>query len=433
GRLYVLFGYELLVDEAFSYVYFISKGCWVTALYYPGPNNHVLYNLLCCIVDLLPISAYWVIKIPAFLLSMGIMALAYLYFNRKWGCIPAIAGVAILVSQELFISYTLLGRGYMLMAFAVLIGLISLDQWLVNGKKSYKSMFIISMIIGFYAVPVFFYPFCSFVIVGMISSGKTGDKRLRLEFVQAVFWVLVGVAGVYAPLVLFNGLPALISNPWVMPLAVGDFLPKVQGYLIDFYSTCTGLHFSGAVGVLVVLGWYLVKYTRFPAEYLLFYIVPVGLLLMQRVFPYDRVWVYFTVINSWLMAYIISSFRHKTLRLGMVTGILLLCVGLNIYHSYEKISGIARTDQLCKQWISMTRGPIFTNDDAYHIFLMLASQEQNSLVSIDYERFNSQIPYSMLILSKTLPPPQVPWGNYRVAMENEYIKLYKLKGLSGED
>ena len=69
SRFYYATVLPIHIDTAFSYTFFVSKGFLITSTYYPGPNNHVFYNLLCNVFDFGLLPAEWVMRMPTILAS----------------------------------------------------------------------------------------------------------------------------------------------------------------------------------------------------------------------------------------------------------------------------------------------------------------------------------------------------------------------------
>ena len=59
-NLYLIISLPITYDEAWTYNNFISKGLLVSVSYYPMPNNHVLYNAICSIINLFSIQIHYI-------------------------------------------------------------------------------------------------------------------------------------------------------------------------------------------------------------------------------------------------------------------------------------------------------------------------------------------------------------------------------------
>src|SRR5205823_540626 len=89
-RIFYWYKFPLFTDEAFSYVYFVSRGFLVSATYYPGPNNHVFYSELCTFTDLFFNDPLWVMRLPSFLISMVLSFLLFVTVKKYYGFLTAL-------------------------------------------------------------------------------------------------------------------------------------------------------------------------------------------------------------------------------------------------------------------------------------------------------------------------------------------------------
>src|SRR5690606_3852344 len=68
-RLYFLFQSRIGLDDSLSYILFIDKGLPAILYYYPLPNNHIFYNILCWSFRFIFSDPFWVMILPAFLIA----------------------------------------------------------------------------------------------------------------------------------------------------------------------------------------------------------------------------------------------------------------------------------------------------------------------------------------------------------------------------
>jgi hypothetical protein len=426
ARLVVLCQYELLVDEAFSYVFFVSKGPLVTASYYPGPNNHIFYNLLCCGLYILPISSYWIMKLPAFLASMVLIGVLFLYVRAKFDGWSASISVAILAGNELFITYSLLGRGYSLVALFTFLALVSFLQWTETKQSAYRTLFIGSSILGFYTVPVFLYPFVAIVASAIIYSIKEKDRPFGFDFLKSFIWIIGFVFLLYLPIIIFNGVDSLTENVWVKSVPIQEYITLFPKQLLKFYSTVTGIPTFLSVEVIVVI-FILMEGKKLPMVYFLLYLTAPLIFLGQRVFPFDRVWTYFAVVNALLAAQFSKVLVRRFPELGnfILIFFLALSIGSNTYWSAKKIKDVSHFSSDTDIIAGSGQSVIFTNDDTYNVFLRLAFLEAKKPLQLDVYQYDATKNYGSLILKKKASyPDSLHTERYHMVHKNKFVCIF---------
>jgi hypothetical protein len=133
-----------------------------------------------------------------------------------------------------------------------------------SGSRTAVRIFAISAALGFYIVPVMLYPFVMLVVWG---------RRKVLP------------AALYVPVLLISGISSVLSNLYVRPLPIAEFIRSVLPYL----STVRAQLFVGIpaiVQVLLAIG-FVVAVRRQPMW--IGFIPVIALIGLQRVLPFPRV------------------------------------------------------------------------------------------------------------------------------------------------
>lgn len=426
SKFYILFHYELLVDEAFSYVFLVSKGLLVTMTYYPGPNNHILYNLICCIFDVLPFSTYWVLKLPALFISIFTLVILFIYVKKRFDVLAAVLAISALTGQELFITYSLLGRGYSLLTLCTLGSLIGFLEWFRNYKKVYLFLFVISSILGFYTIPIFLYPFSAFFLVGYYKILKTKNLRELKIWTIAILTISAIVGILYSPIIFFNGIDAITDNSWVTSFNYQIFLSKYLVYLSQYLITTFSVPNLWYLVIIFPIAGYLTFKKALPSLFIWLYLLPIIIFTFQRVLPFDRVWTYFSVINAFALVYFFQIFKNQILKISLLGIVLIWTIWSTISVQNSMIQSKHNTEFFTSKIISVNKSTIFTNDDTYNIFLRIAYLENKKPLQLEVNQYYSKN-YEVLVLSNSMPiPTSIPLSKYHLLFKNEFVSTFVL-------
>lgn len=290
------FLFPFTVDEAFSWVHLVNKGPVVSALYYPAPNNHIFYTIVCSIVNYLPFDPVWVMRIPTVIAFILCIYMVYLVFARLINSNAGIVGGILFIVHPSMIYYALHGRGYMFLVLFVLLSIWFLYSTLINKVKYAQAGFIVSAVLGFYTVPVFLYYFIllAFTAVMYVCWHKEWKS---LRFIVTLFaTVAILTVLLYSPVIMLNGLDALIDNGWVQ--AQEFTLEQFFMYGMEVVQSVTA--FSGlALALIVIFGisavasfYYEKKSFRWLVWTLILWIPLLALILnIQKLMPFERIWV----------------------------------------------------------------------------------------------------------------------------------------------
>jgi uncharacterized membrane protein len=242
-----------------------------------------------------------VIRLPAFCAGILTVAATYAVSRIVFDKRSALLTSALIASSPLLILYSTNARGYMLicLAFLTLYGLGT--ALLRRNTPAQWLLFTIVSAAGFHTIPVMLYPFgiivvwlCISVIVPATAIDRPAFLKNLLISLAAVA-VLSGIA--YMPIMIVSGFESLMKNRFVTPLPWTTFITNIASYLYSvwvywnkdlpawitlpsaagFIASCIFYRRVTAVSVPIVLA------------------VPIwsiALLLVQRVMPHQRVWLF---------------------------------------------------------------------------------------------------------------------------------------------
>lgn len=294
---------SIAYDEAYTFLHFASKSWKHILADYSAPNNHIFHTILVGISYRLFGAEAWVLRLPAFVAGTLTVPAMYVAARRFFSAPQALGAAAIISVLPVFINYSVNGRGYtLLILFSLLLanfaGIIVTRQ-----SRSALLAFTLTTVLGFYTIPIFLYPWAGVSLwvatTYLFAKESWQEKSRRL----AIFLGICALSGfltflVYAPVIFFgSGLASLISNEIVQSLDWRTFLANLDPRLIKTWnkwmigiSRETENIFLGGF-LLSLLFYRRVSNQKLPLQVFLVLAVFI-LLLLQRVTPLPRIWLY---------------------------------------------------------------------------------------------------------------------------------------------
>lgn len=290
-------------DEAYTFIHFASRSFKHILADYSAPNNHILHTILVGISYRLFGGEAWALRLPAFLAGVLIVPAMFVTARRFVSAPQALAAAATLAVLPVFINYSVNARGYtMLILFALLLA--NFGGILVQRQsRSALLAFGLTSVLGFYTIPIFLYPWVGvflWIVATHLVDREPWQAKSRKIAVFLGTCVLAGIATLilYSPVIVFgSGLRSLVSNEIVESLEWSTFLENLDPRLIKTWNKWmigidprTENLFLG--GFLISLFFYRsVSKQKLPMQVFLVLGVVI-LLLLQRVTPLPRIWLY---------------------------------------------------------------------------------------------------------------------------------------------
>lgn len=410
-RLYLAWIFPPMEDEVFSYVFFVEKGGFVAASYYPGPNNHILFSLLSvCIHNLFgnffpePVFS---LRLVSIFFSTLTPLLLFGWFQHYFNFYKALFGVLLFQSLSPVFLYSFLGRGYSLQVFCVLVCSITITQLLQNPhKKGIPILFIISAVAGFYTLPTFLYPFLSFFLV-VIWHRVTTHKSI-LNYLFYFFCVLFFTGVLYLPVIVLNGIRALLNNNWIKALPWQEFYNQLPFYILDisifYFDNYKYIGLLVFTITLLVLGRVYIKANTSLRWLVLlsfsFFLIPLLIVPLQHVLPFPRIWTYLSIafiINILLT----SSSISKLYRLSFVSGSVLLLLSFYLTFSSYRFTYVTPSYQaFAKKAAKQPVHFIYCSESTYYVYLQYEFLKQYKNPLIQTHSFSLSSSYDMIIFPK---------------------------------
>lgn len=353
----MLFTNKPWYDELYTYYSFISRGPVYAAIHWPVPNNHVGYSVLSAFLDYFgnPYIGLRGISYVSSLLNMVLLySLAKHFMNKTFSLIT----VMLYISNLMVNSLAIQGRGYMLSTACYLVALLSLYHiCLEKERKRDYVIFALSLTMGLYTLPsstFWVIPCC--MVGGLYLLGQKEYKKLiRLIavsimaalltfFLYTLIWLAIGsnllsknpesiFYGVYqvkiilkAPVKAFlTGVEYMTSTPYIQSMQRSIVVTKLFSYFTSLFSQYfNGMGkaitiFLGITMVVAVVMGIRKRGEKGNASFFTIYIalsfvlLPV-MLIVQSVQPYLRVFSYFAIPFSLVIAYCLFLASNRCLK-----------------------------------------------------------------------------------------------------------------------
>ncbi|MBF9220349.1 hypothetical protein [Hymenobacter ruricola] len=387
-------------DDAASYTLFVSQGLFVTASYYPIPNNHVLSNVLSWLFYQVSPNFWWTMRLPVLLTTSAATVLWFVGFLRWrvkfW---PAALALLLFSISKLSIYHSSVGRGYWLLtalAGVMFFVTLALGENTRHPRAAW-ALFILSGVLGAYTVPTFAVVIAS---AGAWLAWQFIRQKAYANLLRLLTAGLLTVAAtllLYSPLLFVSGPAIFFGNGFVAPRPLPEFVAGLPAYLWENEGFLAGQIKAGAV--LTILGlalaavlWRRARRGQLPAAQaapwlglapaaLWFWAFPYAVLMAQRVFAPGRTLLYKAIFFFVLLAMGVEwllerpKFRQwRALRPG-------LAVAALVWTGYQ-FESLWRDNRIPHQhnadyhaafaWLArQPRGPVLVPEPTHSIFLRL--------------------------------------------------------------
>ncbi len=294
---------SIAYDEAYTFLNFASKPFKHILADYSAPNNHIFHTILVGIAYRLFGEQPWVLRLPAFIAGTLMIPEMYITARRFFSPPQALAASALIAVTPVFINYSVNARGYtMVILFSLLLA--NFAAILVNRQsKPALIAFALTATLGFYTIPIFLYPMAGiffWVVVTYLFAKEPWQIKSRQLTVFLGICILSGLLTLilYLPVIIFGtGFSSLISNEIVQPLNWSTFLANLDPRMIKAWNKWmigigSTIEYLFLIGFLLSLIFYRkVSNQKLPLQLFLALGIVI-LLVLQRVTPLPRIWLY---------------------------------------------------------------------------------------------------------------------------------------------
>ena len=279
------------LDEAISFMNFSRLGVVYSATHY-HTNSHTLNSLLMVLSTSLFGESEAVLRLPAFICGLAIIPLTFWVVRRVAGAPAALLSAALVAAAPGMVEFGFLARGYSIQVMLVLLLLLAVRRLALRGGAWAALGTAVLPAVLMYTMLSSLYPVAMLATWGIWRAWRErGTRAARL--VCAAFATSVGIAGIlFAPMLLVSGLAAITDNYYVQPQPLGVVMDRFPASLTaTWQGWWRGLpawlplltvppFVAGLLRLRDRLPWWTVV-TVLPA-----------LLLLQRVVPYPRTWLF---------------------------------------------------------------------------------------------------------------------------------------------
>jgi hypothetical protein len=301
-----LLDWPMRYDEAFTFLNYAREPLVLGLTKYDLPNNHLFHTALVHVVYRLLGDAPWVVRLPAFLAGVLVMPASYVTIRLLYGRDAALLGTAAVATSMAAIEGSTNARGYSLVTL-MFLALVCLGAYLrrtdsVAGWVVFATLGTLSL----YTVPTGLYAVAAVGgwLVLAVWAGDVAVSRPRFvrHLVGAVAATALLTGVLYAPILVRTDLSTLLATSPVMvtkvkPIAVSEFLAGNAEKIVETWQRWASdrspwLQALWVTGIAVALLWHhRVGRSRVPfVAGILLGCSPI--LLLQRVVPPARVWVF---------------------------------------------------------------------------------------------------------------------------------------------
>ncbi|HLO18418.1 MAG TPA: glycosyltransferase family 39 protein [Anaerolineales bacterium] len=359
-------------DEAYTFINFASKSFKHILADYSAPNNHIFHTILVGIAYRLFGGQAWVLRLPA--LIAGTLMIPAVYFTaRRFFSAPQALGAATLMAvMRPFINYSVNGRGYTLLILLAL-SLANFAGVIVNQQsKSASLAFILTTALGFYTIPIFLYPWAGislWVVTTYLFDKEPWQTRIRRAAVFAGICIpsALLVLLLYSPVIFFgSGLSSITSNDIVKSQNWGTFFENLDPRVTKTWSqwmigVTPAMKYLLSVGFLLSLFLYRkIPNQKLPLQIFLALAVAI-LLLLQRVTPLPRIWLYLEAfylmfaaaglvwLFQWLLSKVLQPQRAERISSFAIL-LILIAAFINILLARQQNPALLDRDRLPEEY-----------------------------------------------------------------------------------
>ena len=298
GLRIVFLTHPLRYDEALTFVGYAAHPLSFALTTYSAPNNHLFHTLLVHLTTLFGTQYNEVlIRLPAFAAGMALIPATYALGHRLHRHEVGLIAAALAAVSPPLIEYATNARGYSLVALCfVLLWLVATDLIRQPRARSWF-WFVVIAVIGLYTIPTMLYGF-AVVVVWLALSRRDRLRPLLIACgVTAAITLLL-----YLPVFLVSGIDAVVANQFVAPLPANGFGEALWRSLVTTGETWTRYQPPLITVVLIVGLLVALVFQRRAAVYpipalAVALIVCGAMVLVQRVAPYPRVWLFLLPIT----------------------------------------------------------------------------------------------------------------------------------------
>ena len=296
--------FPVYIDEATTFVDYTSKGFWISLSKYYEPNNHVFFSLLITLFQKLPIDPLIAMRIPNILIGTVSIGILYYYLKNKYSISTTLICIILFSFSYSVLFYSIFARGYLTIIACTLITFFLLEKIEKDARNKYFILLGTITTIGFFTIPIYLYVTLTFVCIILLRFRKNARILKRLFWTYLITGLFVIL--LYLPIILTNGLDALIKNKYNTQKSINEILEFLTNSWIGFYDKIWGIQTGLLMFFLIIsASILLIKYRserRVAIEFLIAITLPFLFVILHKVIPGFRTWTYIIIPMIFLIA-----------------------------------------------------------------------------------------------------------------------------------
>ncbi|MCZ2356844.1 MAG: hypothetical protein LC115_09205 [Bacteroidia bacterium] len=295
GGLWVagLLFFPMTYDEAWFYESHVRKSPLYALVYYPYPGNHILYTLITSLLHKIYSDFHFCMRLPNLILGLSSITFLWLYVQKLIGLWRGTFVVSVIGLGLSVALYSFLGRGYLLFAVSVCLFLISLVQW--NTKPNSTAWLSGLLISGFVAgatQPTFGYWWATSSIWFLFVNKQ--NVNIYKKYIAYSCLLMLMLLTWYLPAITFVNVIHLRQNELLKAYSYAE----IWGFLFEYWNyvwESITIYKLGGLASAIMFGYWVREYWYFKKAsvllFLLLSILPLMVILIQRIFPPDKTWI----------------------------------------------------------------------------------------------------------------------------------------------
>jgi len=314
-------------DEAYMYNAFASRSFWHMVTNYHLPNNHVFLSIVMKIVTGMFGNHVWALRLPTILAGVLMVPACYYFGKRFYGVETGILSSILIAIFPILVQYSVLARGYAIIALITLLLFTLADYVRVNKNRFVWLLIVVFSALGFFTIPIMLFPWGA-LYVWLVVSCIVKDiysYEAKLEFLK--YWISSGIITavitilLYTPIMIYS-YERFFGNGFIAPLE-WDIFPvtiwtRLRNTWIEWMEFVPWwISLLGVLGFFVSLIFHKkISKQKFPPQ-LAFLIWIVIMLIVRRPDMLPRFWLFLTgPILVWSAAGIVASLKRIPLNIG---------------------------------------------------------------------------------------------------------------------
>ena len=169
-------------DESFTYITYVSRPAVVGLSDYGYLNNHLLHTLLAHMSTMVFGNTPWALRLPAYVAGCALMPLTYAFARRTSDATGGVLAAALVATNPVLMEFSACARGYSLVVACFLVtALVACDLVERDDDGAWTCLAVVAAI-GFFAVPVFVYPYGAvllWIVVARWRNAQFGGRAIR--------------------------------------------------------------------------------------------------------------------------------------------------------------------------------------------------------------------------------------------------------------